>query len=146
VIQPIAAQDAWPLRREVLHPTRPLPTTLDPLDAVPDARHLGWFEAGRLVGTGSISRHPLPFESDAVAWFIRAMTVAQDWRSRGIVGRLLDALIAHGAAHDPNGIAWCHARLPAEAFYARHGFQTLDQVDLPEKGPRQRMRRALVLT
>jgi GNAT superfamily N-acetyltransferase len=146
VIRPIAPQDSWPLRREALHPMRPLPTTLNPLDAVPDALHLGWFEAGQLVGVGSIGRHPWPLDPHAIAWFVRAMAVAQDWRSLGIGGHLLDALIAHGAAHDPSGIAWCHARLPAEAFYARHGFRTLDQVDLPEKGLRRRMRRALVLS
>jgi len=146
VIQPIAAEDTWPLRRDVLHPTQALPTALDPLDAVSDARHLGWFEAGRLVGVASICRHGLPLEPDAIAWFVRGMAVAQDWRSRGIGAQLLDALLAHGAARDPSGIAWCHARLPAESFYLRHGFRILDRVDLPGKGPRLRMRRALALT
>jgi GNAT superfamily N-acetyltransferase len=142
VIRPIAPQDTWQLRREGLHPHKPLPTSLDSLDVVPDALHLGWFDAERLVGVASISRHPLPLEPDAVAWFVRGMAVAPNWRSRGIGGYLLDALIGHGAARDPNGIAWCHARLPAEAFYERHGFQLLDQVDLPGKGLRLRMRRA----
>lgn len=145
MIKAIAAHDAWPLRREVLHPARPLPSALDPLDAVPDALHLGWFEASRLVGVGTISRHALPVEPDAIAWFVRAMAVAPDWRSKGIGGRLLEALLAHGAARDPGGIAWCHARLPAEAFYRHHGFRVLDRVDLPGKGLRTRMRRKLVL-
>jgi GNAT superfamily N-acetyltransferase len=145
VIQAIAAEDAWPLRREILHPTRQLPTTLDALDTVPDACHLGWFETGRLVGVGSIGRQRLPLEPDAIAWFVRGMAVAQDWRSRGIGGQLLGALIAHGAAHDPSAIAWCQARLAAEVFYSRHGFRILDRIDLPDKGPRLRMRRALVL-
>ena len=146
MIREIAAAESWPLRREILHPARPLPTALDPLDAVPDALHLGWFEAGQLVGVGTISRHPLPIEPDAIAWFVRAMAVSAEWRSRGIGGHLLLALLAHGADRDPDGIAWCHARLPAEAFYSRHGFRILDRVELPEKGLRLRMRRKLVLS
>ena len=145
MIKAIAAEDAWPLRREVLNPTKPPPTAQHPLDIVPDALHLAWFEAGRIVGVGTISRQALPIEPDAIAWFVRAMAVAPGWRSRGIGGRLLDALLAHGADHNPGGIAWCHARLPAEAFYSRHGFHVLDQVDLPGKGLRLRMRRLLVL-
>lgn len=145
MIKAIAAKDAWPLRREVLNPTKPLPTALNPLDIVPDALHLGWFEAEEIVGVGTISRQALPTEPDAMAWFVRAMAVASAWRSRGIGGRLLDALLAHGVDCDPGGIAWCHARLPAEAFYSRHGFRVLDQVDLPGKGVRLRMRRRLVL-
>jgi GNAT superfamily N-acetyltransferase len=146
VIRAIAAEDTWLLRRDVLNPTRSLPTALDPLDAIPGALHLGWFEADQLVGVGTISRHTLPLEPGAIAWFVRAMAVTPDWRSHGIGGRLLQDLIAHAADRDPGGIAWCHARIPAEAFYRRHGFRVLDQVDLPGKGLRLRMRRVLVPT
>jgi GNAT superfamily N-acetyltransferase len=145
VIQAIAAEDTWPLRRDALHPDRPLSVSLDPLDAQPESLHLGWFAAGRLVGVATISRHPLPLDPAVTDWFVRGMAVAQDWRSQGIGGQLLASLLAHAAARDPKGIAWCHARLPAKNFYLRHGFRILDEVNLPEKGPRLRMRRALVL-
>jgi GNAT superfamily N-acetyltransferase len=146
VIRAIAAEDTWLLRRDVLNPNRALPTTPDPLDVLPGALHLGWLEAGLLVGVGTVSRHPLPIEPDAIAWFVRAMAVSPDWRSHGIGGRLLHGLIDHARDRDPGGIAWCHARIPAEAFYLRHGFRVLDQVDLPGKGLRLRMRRVLVPT
>jgi GNAT superfamily N-acetyltransferase len=73
------------------------------------------------------------------------MSVAEGHRSRGIGSEILDALIAYAAGLDPDGIIWCHARLPAESFYHRHGFRLLDRIDLPEKGLRLRMARPLVL-
>ena len=145
MIRAIEAQQTWALRRDALNPGKPLPSELDPRDAVACARHLGWFEGGRLVGVGTISRHPLPLRPEAIAWFVRGMSVEDGQRSRGIGGQILKALIAHAADCDPSGLAWCHARIPAESFYIRHGFALLDRVDLPGKGPRLRMARPLVL-
>jgi GNAT superfamily N-acetyltransferase len=143
VIRAVAPEQTWLLRRDALRPGKPLPSELDPRDTVPDACHLGWFEGARLVGVGTISRHPLPLDPAATAWFVRGMSVVEGERSRGIGGEILEALIAHAAKHDPGGIAWCHARLPAERFYRRHGFELLDRIDLPEKGLRLRMARPL---
>jgi GNAT superfamily N-acetyltransferase len=145
VICEIAPEQTWLLRRDALNPGKPLPTALDPRDTVEGARHLGWFEGDRLLGVGSISRHPLPLEPGAIAWFVRGMSVAQEQRSRGIGSHILDALIVYAAARDRGGLAWCHARIPAETFYRRHGFRLLDRIDLPEKGLRLRMARPLVL-
>ena len=145
MIREITAEQTWLLRRDALNPGRPLPTAVDPRDSIEGARHLGWFEGGRLLGVGSISRHPLPLEPDAIAWFVRGMSVAQGQRSQGIGSQILDALIAYAAGHNPSGLAWCHARIPAESLYRRHGFRLLDRVDLPEKGLRLRMARPLVL-
>jgi GNAT superfamily N-acetyltransferase len=145
VIREITVEQTWLLRRDGLNPGKLLPSAIDPRDAVEGARHLGWFEGDRLLGVGSISRHPLPLEPDAIAWFVRGMSVAHGQRSRGIGGQILDALIVHAAGRDPGGLAWCHARIPAESFYRRHGFRLLDRIDLPEKGLRLRMARPLVL-
>ena len=40
-----------------------------------------------LVGVGPISRHPLPLRPEAIAWFVRGMSVAAEKRSCGIGGR-----------------------------------------------------------
>ena len=145
MIRPIAAEQTWQLRRDALNPGKPLPTAPDPRDTIEGSCHLGWFEAERLLGVGTISRIPLPLDPDAIAWFVRGMSVADGNRSRGIGSKLLDALIIYAAGRDPGGIAWCHARLPAESFYLRYGFKLLDRIDLPEKGLRLRMARPLVL-
>ena len=145
MIREITPRQTWVLRRDALNPGKPLPTDLDPRDTVQGARHLGWFEGGRLLGVGTISRYPLPLKPDAIAWFVRGMSVAQAQRSRGIGGKILEALLTYAAGCDPSGIAWCHARIPAESFYTRHGFALLDRVDLPGKGLRLRMARPLVL-
>ncbi len=145
MIRPIAAEQTWRLRRDTLNPGKPLPTALDPRDTIEGSCHLGWFENECLLGVGTVSRIPLPLEPDAIAWFVRGMSVVQGQRSRGIGGKILDALIAYAAGRDPGGLAWCHARLPAESFYIRHGFKLLDRIDLPEKGLRLRMARPLIL-
>jgi GNAT superfamily N-acetyltransferase len=145
VIREIAAEQTWLMRRDALNPSKALPTVLDPRDTVEGARHLGWFEGDRLLGVGTISRHPLPLEPDAIAWFVRGMSVVEGYRSSGIGGQILEALLAYAAGSDPGGLAWCHARIPAESFYRRHGFRLLDRIDLPEKGLRLRMARPLVL-
>jgi GNAT superfamily N-acetyltransferase len=145
VIREIGAEQTWLLRRDGLNPGKPLPTALDPRDTIEGARHLGWFEGDRLLGVGTISRHPLPLEPAAIAWFVRGMSVVEGQRSQGIGGQILCALIAYAVSRDPGGLAWCHARIPAESFYRRHGFHLLDRIDLPEKGLRLRMARPLVL-
>jgi GNAT superfamily N-acetyltransferase len=145
VIREIGAEQTWLLRRDGLNPGKPLPTALDPRDTIEGARHLGWFEGDRLLGVGTISRHPLPLEPAAIAWFVRGISVVEGQRSQGIGGQILCALIAYAVSRDPGGLAWCHARIPAESFYRRHGFHLLDRIDLPEKGLRLRMARPLVL-
>jgi GNAT superfamily N-acetyltransferase len=145
VIREIGAEQTWLLRRDALNPGKPLPATLDPRDTIEGARHLGWFEGDRLLGVGTISRHPLPLEPAAIAWFVRGMSVVEGQRSQGIGSQILDALISYAAGRDRGGLAWCHARIPAESFYRRHRFHLLDRIDLPEKGLRLRMARPLVL-
>jgi len=145
VIRAIAAEQTWELRRDALNPGKAIPTTLDPRDTIEGACHLGWFADERLLGVGTVSRISPPLDPHAIAWFLRGMSVAEGHRSRGIGSEILDALIAHAAGRDPGGIVWCHARLPAESFYLRHGFKLLDRIDLPEKGLRLRMARRLVL-
>jgi GNAT superfamily N-acetyltransferase len=145
VIREIAAEQTWLLRRDALNPGKALPTILDPRDTVEGARHLGWFEDDRLLGVGTISLHQLPLEPDAIAWFVRGMSVVEEYRSSGIGGQILEALLGYAAGRDPGGLAWCHARIPAESFYRRHAFRLLDRIDLPKKGLRLRMARPLVL-
>ena len=145
MIRPVAVEQTWRLRRDALNPGKDLPTTLDPRDTIEGACHLGWFEDERLLGVGTVSRISLPLDPHAIAWFLRGMSVAESERSRGIGSEILAALIAYAAGRDPGGIIWCHARLPAERFYRRHGFKLLDRIDLPEKGLRLRMARPLVL-
>ena len=133
----LAAAETWPLRQQVLHPARPWPTALDPLDEGPDALHLGWREGDELVGVGSISRQDRPDgPTTGRAWRVRGMAVTQPWQGRGIGARILAALLAHAAGHDPGGLTWCLGRLPAARFYARHGFRCLRELHVSGKGPR----------
>ena len=97
-------EETWPLRQQVLHPSRQWPTRLDPLDLVPDSLHLGWQAAETLVGVGSIGRD-VPIKGDpAVAyWRLRGMAVLECFRGRGIGGQLLLALLRHAVLPPASG-------------------------------------------
>ncbi len=60
---------------------------------------------------------------------------ARRGRGEGAGALVLDALVAHVAAHD-GGLLWCNARTPVRSFYERAGFVARGEewVD-PEIGP-----------
>jgi predicted GNAT family N-acyltransferase len=49
------------------------------------------------------------------------MATSEELRGLGIGTRVLDAVVAHVAAHG-GGLLWCNARIPACLFYERAGF------------------------
>ena len=64
-------------------------------------------------------------------------------RGRGLGGQVLEALLAHAAAHGATRV-WCNARLPAVPFYERAGFAVVSAEFTPEHlGPHVRMERVL---
>jgi GNAT superfamily N-acetyltransferase len=137
-------EQTWPLRQQILHPSRPWPTSLDPLDLTPDALHLGWLAEGVLVGVGSIGRDSPPTGDPTTPyWRLRGMAVRGSYQGRGIGGKLLSALLVHAARLDPAGEAWCLGRLAAEGFYCRYGFRQVGRLDIAGKGPRLLLLRPL---
>jgi GNAT superfamily N-acetyltransferase len=130
-------EQTWSLRQQVLHPSRPWPTKIDPLDLTSDALHLGWREAGKLTGVGSICRDLPPIGDAGTAdWRVRGMAVLSAYQGQGIGGKLLLALLSHASGRGPLGTAWCLGRLEAQRFYIRHGFRPISRFDVAGKGPR----------
>ncbi|HEV7206423.1 MAG TPA: GNAT family N-acetyltransferase [Jatrophihabitans sp.] len=123
-----------PLRLAVLRPTWPADARM-PGDDRPGAVHLAALDGDEVVGAGLVLAAPYP-ERPAVeaAWQLRGMATAPSRRSQGIGGLVLDAAVALVA--DRGGrLLWCGARLPAVAFYERHGFTTEgDEYVQPETG------------
>jgi GNAT superfamily N-acetyltransferase len=104
-------------------------------DDAPDALHLGAFEDGRLVGIASIARDPPPGSRDPSAWRIRGMATLPEVRGRGIGGALLEACLTHARSRGAS-LVWCNGRVPAVAFYRRHGFASVrGPFELPGTGP-----------
>jgi GNAT superfamily N-acetyltransferase len=144
MIRCLRPEQTWPLRQQVLHSSRPWPTSLDPLDLTPHALHLGWLAEGVLIGIGSIGRDtPAVGDPTTAHWRLRGMAVLDSHQGRGIGGKLLLVLLAHAASLDPAGTAWCLGRLPAEGFYLRYGFRQMGRFEVPGKGPRLMLERSL---
>lgn len=124
-VERVPAEVTFRLRQRVLRPHE----TLDQLalrgDDAPDAGHFAAYdEAGDVVGTATVRRHPPPWDpDDARAWRLRGMATADGMRSRGVGGKVLAAVIDH-VAREGGGLLWCNARTPAVEFYRRAGFET----------------------
>lgn len=112
-------------------------------DDLPDALHLGAFEDGVLVGIASIGREAPPGSGEPHAWRLRGMATVPEARGRGIGGELLERCLAHAAERGAT-LVWCSARLAAEPFYRRHGFEPVrGPYDVPRIGPHLQMHRRL---
>lgn len=130
------------LRYRLLRPhQRPSDLVYDG-DDDPDALHLGAFDGERLVGIASVA--PDPSEPWAPgAWRLRGMATEPGVRGRGVGGELLERCMEH-AAERGAALVWCNARVRAEPFYRRHGFEPVGEVfDVPPIGPHVRMVRRL---
>jgi GNAT superfamily N-acetyltransferase len=112
-------------------------------DDAPDALHIGAFENDRLVGIASITREQPPGAGELGAWRLRGMATLPEVRGHGIGGELLEACVAHARSHG-GSLVWCNGRVPARAFYERHGFEVVrGPFEIPETGPHYELQRAL---
>lgn len=74
------------------------------------------------------------------AWQLRGMCTDDTHQSKGFGGRLLAA--AESAIRADSGIRlfWCNARVPALAFYQRHGWvMDSDEFEIPTAGPHRKL-------
>ena len=134
-VQPVTAEETWPLRQRLLRPHQTIDEVAFPGDHDSGTGHFAVFTGGRIVGVATVLHQPPPAAIvTAVAlsdspldtpdwWRLRGMTVAEECRHRGAGAALLAAARDHAAAHLGRAM-WCNARLPAVAFYRAMGFAT----------------------
>lgn len=123
-VREITADEARPLRVEVLRDGDVTADVAYPEDSVPGAFHLGAFEHGALIGIASFSPSDSPHRASARAWQLRGMAVTPAHQGRG-VGAVLIAAARERIGTDDAKVLWCNARDTAAAFYARLGFVTV---------------------
>lgn len=122
-VQPEATHD---LRRRVLRAHDPSLPVENPQDLAPGAFHLAVVDDdGTVVGIGSFSPQPFPADGRA-AVRLRGMAVEPARRSEGIGGLLLQAAFDR-LRHEGVRTLWANARMPALAFYERHGFTAVGE-------------------
>jgi GNAT superfamily N-acetyltransferase len=124
----VDAETVRPLRLSMLRHGRPANDAVFEGDDHPRIAHVAAFDAdGEVVAVGTVFPEAAPWAPDETgAWRIRGMATAEGWRSHGIGGRVLDALLAH-AREGGGTVIWCHAREGAWAFYERAGFAALGE-------------------
>ncbi len=142
-VEAVPRELTLPLRQRVLRPHQRLDEMGVPGERDPGALHLAALTPdGEVVGTAVLLPERfrrLPDRPDA--WRLRGMATDERWRGRGVGGLLLRRVVQHVAAHG-GGLLWCHARLPAQAFYGRAGFVPVGEPwEEPQIGPHVAMLR-----
>jgi GNAT superfamily N-acetyltransferase len=133
-IRPITAAETRLLRHSVLRPHQTLEQLVFPGDDAPDSLHVGAFMDGELVGIASVSRDPLPGESDARAWRLRGMATVEKVRGMGCGRALVEACVAH-ASIQGGTLLWCNGRTSAMGFYRALGFERVEKSTNHHQGP-----------
>lgn len=129
------------LRHAVLRPQGATEDAVLPGDHDLQTRHYGAFNAhGRAVACVSLMASAW---ADQPAWQLRAMAVAEPLRGTGVGSSLLSYALRDLALLDRTRPIWCNARLSAQGFYERHGWQAVsDPFDNGAAGRSVRMLRA----
>lgn len=150
-VEAVAAEATYPLRQQVLRPHQALDEVGFAGDHDADTGHFAVFASGRIVGVATVLHQPPPAAVAIVApdpgdwWRLRGMAVREECRHQGAGAALVGAARDHVAAHQGRAL-WCHARLPAVAFYRALGFATAGEPwDEPAIGPHITMWRPLDL-
>ena len=138
-VRAVDAAAVRPLRRALLRPHQRVEELVYPGDDHPETLHVGAFRHGHLVGVATIVPRPMPGRRERRAWQVRGMAVEHGQRGYGLGGQMLEACVAHAAAHGGR-LVWCNARAGSSGFYRRYGFEPDGEpFELPEIGPHYRM-------
>jgi predicted GNAT family N-acyltransferase len=124
-VEAVPAAITFRLRQRVLR-THEQPRQMAlPGDDDSDTCHVAALTASdEVVSTANVRREPPPWKPSAEeGWRVRGMATTEELRGQDIGARLLDAALAHVAARG-GGLVWCNARVPAQRFYSRAGFET----------------------
>ncbi|MCX6217461.1 GNAT family N-acetyltransferase [Spirosoma sp.] len=122
-IQPISAEETYPLRHSVLWPDKPFDYVKVENDA--EGHHIGAFQEGELVAVISL------FVKGQESRF-RKFAARPDRQRQGIGTRLLNHVMDEARQLGAQTI-WCDARLDTADFYRRFGMEAVSEVFY--KGP-----------
>jgi len=134
----VAPEQTFALRHRVLRQHESLEDLRLSGDDDPRSGHIAAIDddSGEVVGTAVVFPEPPPWDTGASgAWRLRGMATAEEWRSKGVGGAVLAAVVDHVNLAGGR-LLWCNARLPAVRFYERAGFERVgEEWDEPHIGP-----------
>ena len=131
------ADEVVDLRHRVLRGGLARETAVFPGDDDPAARHFVAEREGRVVGT--LTLHLNQWNGQP-AWQLRGMAVDPTKQGTGVGAQLL--LASEQSLLDDSALTqlWCNARVPAVAFYEKHGWTAVSDVfEVPTAGPHVKM-------
>jgi GNAT superfamily N-acetyltransferase len=155
-IVPIAAEDTYKLRREVLWPKASLLEVQLAVDFV--SIHLGAYAheqedpSGNRVPIGVVTIHVSQSEdksalaalsSEKLEAQFRKLAVAPEWQGQGIGSKLVEQAVIVASDAGAHSL-WCDARTSALSFYERLGMQTEGNSFMRKGVEYVKMRRALI--
>ncbi|MFW5967401.1 MAG: GNAT family N-acetyltransferase [Persicimonas sp.] len=126
----LSAERAQPLRTRVLRPHfEEGRLNTYPNDEAPGTVHFGLLdEDDEAVAVVTFVSEACPEKPDEEAIRLRGMAVAEQWRGKGVGARLLESSMMRLAVRYPRAdIIWCNARLSAQGFYERYGFESIGE-------------------
>lgn len=144
VVRRITAQETAPVRQEVLRPMQTLAECVYEHDGASDAMHFGAYDGAELIGVSTVTREACPNVPEVPGCRLRGMAVREAYRSRGVGGQLMAAMVETLESQGFIGLLWCNARTPARKFYEREGWYTVgDEFGIAPLGPHFRMLREM---
>ncbi len=139
----ITAEQARPLRQQVLRPGQPGSAVTYLGDECPETLHLGAYFEDHLIGTASVFRDTKMSKVSLEAWRLRGMGVLDRYQGHGIGRLLLKCCITYIASRGGT-LLWCNARTPVLGFYRSMGFTPSgDEFQIPGAGPHYFMSRPI---
>lgn len=133
-IRAISAAETRPLRHQLLRPHQPPSALVYPHDDEPTTLHAGAFRDDELVGIASVARQACAGAAWPAAWQLRGMATVPAVRGQGYGRALIDACVAHIAAHGGQTL-WCNGRTSASEFYLAMGFTRFGEEFVADTGP-----------
>lgn len=104
-----------------------------------DPQSVHWAAMNGELVVGCVTLHASRWQ-ERPAWQLRGMAVAPGHQKSGIGRALLAAVDAHVLGNSNHTMLWCNARVPAAAFYRKHGWRIVSDVfEIPTAGPHVRM-------
>lgn len=133
-IKKINPDQLYQIRHQVLRPHQSLDDCKYPGDFESDSFHLGFYDPD-LVSIASFYKQKNDHFIESKQYRLRGMATLPDFRGKGLAGQLLQQSMKQLQTLNAD-LLWCNARVSAEAFYIKLGFEKIgDQFDIESIGP-----------
>lgn len=139
-VRHIQPEQTLDLRSRVLRPGQPIEFCKYAEDHLATSFHLGIFEKHRIVCNGTfIQQEHAHFSEAKRPYRLRGMASDPAFQGQGLGSKLiLEALVM--LRQKNCDLIWFNARVSAEKFYEKLGFQKKDEIfDIPTIGPHKVM-------